>query len=32
MMVEAGADLIIGTHPHVVEKIQWIKSDNGNSA
>ena len=32
MMVEAGADLIIGTHPHVVEKIQWIKFDNGNSA
>ena len=32
MMAEAGADLIIGTHPHVVEKIQWIKSDNGNSA
>ena len=32
MMVEAGADLIIGTHPHVVEKIKWVKSDNGNSA
>lgn len=32
MMVEAGADLIIGTHPHVVEKIQWIKSNNGNKA
>lgn len=32
MMVKAGADLIIGTHPHVCEKIQWIKADNGNKA
>ena len=32
LMVEAGADLIIGTHPHVCEKIQWIKTDNGNKA
>lgn len=29
-MTEAGADLIIGTHPHVVEPIEWIQSDNGN--
>ena len=32
LMVEAGADLIIGTHPHVCEKIQWIKTDTGNKA
>ena len=32
MMVEAGADLIIGTHPHVCEKIKWIKAPNGNKA
>lgn len=32
MMVEAGADLIIGTHPHVCEKIEWLKSSNGNKA
>lgn len=32
MMVESGADLIIGTHPHVVEKIQWITAENGNQA
>lgn len=32
MMVEAGADLIIGTHPHVCEKIEWLKASNGNKA
>ncbi len=32
VMVENGADLIIGTHPHVLESIEWIKSDNGNKA
>lgn len=32
MMVEAGADLIIGTHPHVCEKIAWLKAANGNKA
>lgn len=31
-MVEAGADLIIGTHPHVVEPVEWITSENGNEA
>lgn len=29
-MTEAGADLIIGTHPHVVQPIEWITSENGN--
>lgn len=32
MMVENGADLIIGTHPHVLETIEWIETDNGNKA
>lgn len=32
MMVEAGADLIIGTHPHVCERIKWLKAENGNKA
>lgn len=32
MMVEYGADLIIGTHPHVLEIIEWIETDNGNKA
>lgn len=31
-MTEAGADLIIGTHPHVPQPVEWITSDNGNAA
>ncbi len=31
-MTEAGADVIIGTHPHVVQPIEWIESTNGNRA
>lgn len=31
-MVEAGADLIIGTHPHVVQPVEWIEAENGNKA
>ena len=29
-MTEAGADLIIGTHPHVVQPVTYIESENGN--
>lgn len=29
-MTEAGADLIIGTHPHVVQPVEWIEAENGN--
>jgi poly-gamma-glutamate synthesis protein (capsule biosynthesis protein) len=29
-MTAAGADLIIGTHPHVPQPVEWITSDNGN--
>lgn len=29
-MSEAGADIIIGTHPHVVEPVEWITAENGN--
>lgn len=29
-MTEAGADLIIGTHPHVVQPVTWIEAANGN--
>ncbi len=32
VFTEAGADLIIGTHPHVCEKIEWINANNGNKA
>lgn len=31
-MTEAGADLIIGTHPHVVEPVELITASNGNKA
>ncbi len=29
-MADAGADLIIGTHPHVPEPIRWLKGAGGN--
>lgn len=31
-MTEAGADIIIGTHPHVVQPMEWVEADNGNKA
>ena len=31
-MTEAGADLIIGTHPHVIQPVEWIEAKNGNQA
>ncbi len=31
-MTEAGADLIIGTHPHVPQPVEWITAENGNKA
>lgn len=31
-MAQAGADVIIGTHPHVVQPVEWIESENGNRA
>lgn len=31
-MASAGADLIIGTHPHVVQPVEWVTAENGNSA
>jgi len=31
-ITEAGADLIIGTHPHVVQPVEWIEGENGNKA
>lgn len=30
LMSNAGADLIIGTHPHVLQKVEWIKRKDGN--
>ncbi len=31
-MTEAGANLIIGTHPHYLENVEWVESENGNKA
>lgn len=31
-MTAAGADVIIGCHPHVVEPVEWVTADNGNEA
>lgn len=31
-MTEAGADVIIGTHPHVPQPVEWIDAENGNRA
>ncbi|MDE5587609.1 MAG: CapA family protein [Acetatifactor sp.] len=31
-MTQAGADLIIGTHPHVPQPVEKITSENGNTA
>ena len=32
MMCENGADLIMGSHPHVIEPVKWIEAENGNKA
>ena len=32
LFTQAGADLILGTHPHVIQDIDWITADNGNKA
>lgn len=31
-MTEVGADLIIGTHPHVIQPVEWVKGNNGTVA
>lgn len=31
-MTERGADLIMGSHPHVVEPVEWIETENGGKA
>ncbi|MBE6685797.1 MAG: CapA family protein [Ruminococcaceae bacterium] len=30
MMCDEGVDVIIGTHPHVLQPIEWFESDDGN--
>lgn len=31
IFAENGADLVIGTHPHVIEPIEWISADGSSS-
>lgn len=31
-MTEVGADIIIGTHPHVVQPVEWVEAENGNKS
>lgn len=30
LMCEWGVDLIVGSHPHVIEPVEWIEAENGN--
>lgn len=30
VFLEEGVDLVIGTHPHVIEPIEWVRDDKGN--
>ena len=30
LFTEHGADLILGAHPHVIQPIEWVESENGN--
>lgn len=32
IMCENGADLIMGSHPHVIEPVKWVEGENGNKA
>lgn len=32
LMVEHGADLIIGTHPHVIQPVEWVEDGMGKKA
>lgn len=32
LMCENGADLIMGSHPHVLEPVKWVESESGNKA
>ena len=32
LMCENGADLIMGSHPHVIQPAEWIETENGNKA
>lgn len=31
-LIDEGADIIIGTHPHVVQPVEWLPKDDGTDA
>ena len=31
-LVDEGADIIVGTHPHVVQPVEWLPKDDGTEA
>lgn len=31
VMSEAGADIVIGTHPHVIQPVEWVQSSTGHN-
>lgn len=30
LFLENGVDLVIGTHPHVIQPVEWLEDENGN--
>lgn len=30
VLADAGADLVIGSHPHVIQPMEWVKGEGGN--
>lgn len=30
LMLECGVDLVLGTHPHVIQPVEWMEDDQGN--
>lgn len=31
IMADAGADIVLGSHPHVIQPVEWVEGENGNS-
>lgn len=29
-LADLGVDLVIGTHPHVIQRVNWVTGENGN--
>ncbi len=30
IMLECGVDLVLGTHPHVIQPVEWLEDEDGN--